>query len=145
MARDLKIRAAEAAEWQRISQVLDSCGLPHDDIDLSSRLFHIALLHGKVVGCACAERYDKTVVVRSVAILPEYSDRRIVMHLVGAVLMRACAEGCTKAVLVTAKAYSAGPPCKSSLASMDAMPEELELSKKLIRRFGGIPRAMCRQ
>ncbi|MGH8521482.1 MAG: GNAT family N-acetyltransferase [Cupriavidus necator] len=145
MTRNLQFRAAEGADWRAISQVLDSCGLPSDHVDLSPRCFHIAVLDEEVVGCACAERHDQTVVVRSVAILREYHDHQIATHLVGAVLTRACAEGCTKAVLVTADECRSFAGEDAPLATVDSMPEEIELSNKLLRRFGARSRGTWRQ
>ncbi len=136
MTRHLQFRAAQGADWQAISQVLDNCGLPSDHVALSSRRFHIAVLNEAVVGCACAERYDQTVVVRSVAVLREYSDHQIATQLVGAVLARACAEGCTKAVFVTAGEYRSLVGESPRLATVDSMPEEIKLSHRLLRRYG---------
>ncbi|MCY0854175.1 GNAT family N-acetyltransferase [Cupriavidus sp. D39] len=66
------------------------------------RFFHLAVLDKRVVGCACAEQYGETVVVRSVGVLQEYRGHQIATHLVGSMLTRARADGCTKAVLITA-------------------------------------------
>lgn len=75
MTRDLRIRAAQPADWPAIAEVLEACGLASDDLDPSLALFHIAVLDGGIVGCAGAEGYGDTVVVRSVAVLPPYRDR----------------------------------------------------------------------
>ncbi|WP_316157605.1 GNAT family N-acetyltransferase [Cupriavidus sp. BIC8F] len=136
MARHLQFRAAQGTDWRAISQVLDSCGLPSDHVALSSRCFHIAVLDEAIVGCACAERHGQTVVVRSVAVLREYSDRQIAAPLVGALLSRARAEGCTKAVVVTAAEYRPLVAEDPPLATVDSMPEEIRLSPKLLRRSG---------
>ncbi len=135
MLRDVRIRTAEEADWPAISQLLNSCGLPSDDVDVSSRLFYLAVLDENVVGCACAERYEETVVVRSVGVLQEYRDHQIATHLVGAVLTRACADGCKKAVLVTTDYLGSFARDDFSPASLDSMPEEVELSRKFLRRF----------
>ncbi|MFJ1260303.1 GNAT family N-acetyltransferase [Cupriavidus sp. CuC1] len=145
MARDLQIRPAQEADWRAISQVLDSCGLPSDDVDLSSSFFHIAVLDEEVVGCACAEQYGQTAVVRSVAVLQEHRDPRVATRLVGAVLARACAEGCTKAVVVMADEHRPFGQIHSLLTATDSMPEEVKLSKGLLRRFGATGNDMCRR
>ena len=77
MTRDLRLRVAQPDDWPAIAEVLETCGLASDDLDPSLALFHIALLDGAIVGCAAAEGYGETIVVRSVAVLPPYRDRGI--------------------------------------------------------------------
>lgn len=136
MIRGVQIRAAEASDWSSIVEVLESRGLPSDVIYRPSHFFHVALSGKQVVGCACAEQYDETVLVRSVSVLQEYRDQRIATALIGAVLTRARADGCTKAVLVTTEELDSPKHCDFSLAEPETMPEEVELSSEFLRKFG---------
>jgi amino-acid N-acetyltransferase len=145
MTGNLQIRAALERDWREISQVLESCGLPHDDAGQSPGFFHVAVLGDGIVGCACAERYDQTVVVRSVAVREGYYDPQIAIRLVGALLTRACAQGCTKAVVVTADEHTPFWGNHSTLGSTDSLPEAVKLSKGLLRRFGAMTHDNCRR
>jgi N-acetylglutamate synthase-like GNAT family acetyltransferase len=55
----------------------------------------------QLVGCACAELFGDTAIVRSVAVLREWRDQGVASHLVNAVMMRARANGSRRAVLLT--------------------------------------------
>lgn len=137
MMRGVEIRAAGEADRSAIVDVLECCSLPNDAVDQGSRFFHIAVLSERVVGCACAEQYGETVVVRSVGVLHEYRGHQIATHLVGSVLTRARSDGCTKAVLITAGRLGLRNHCDFSLAELESMPEEVRLSKTFMRRFDG--------
>ncbi|MDW3683012.1 GNAT family N-acetyltransferase [Cupriavidus sp. CV2] len=136
MIRGVQIRAAEASDWPSIVEVLESRGLPSDVIDRSSHFFHVAMSGEQVVGCACAEQFDGTVLVRSVGVLWEYRDERIAIYLIGAVLNRAYAEGCTKAVFVIADGLNFITHCDFQLAEPAIMSEEVVLSSEFLRKFG---------
>ncbi|WP_080745077.1 GNAT family N-acetyltransferase [Cupriavidus necator] len=129
MVKSVQVRAAKATDWPSIVDILESCGLPTDFVGDSSHFFQVAVLGEQVVGCACTEQYDETVVVRSVAVTPERHGLRITTHLVGNVLTRARAEGCTKAVLIAAGDDDFSPPELE-------LPEEVTLSADFVRRFG---------
>ncbi|UIF84723.1 GNAT family N-acetyltransferase [Cupriavidus sp. UYPR2.512] len=129
MVKSVQIRAAKATDWSSIVDILECCGLPTDVVGDSSHFFQVAVLGGQVVGCACTEKYDETVVVRSVAVTPEHHGQHITIHLVGTALTRARAEGCTRAVLITAGDDDFSPPELE-------LPEEVSLSADFVRRFG---------
>ncbi|WP_224010781.1 GNAT family N-acetyltransferase [Cupriavidus pinatubonensis] len=129
------VREAEAGERQAIAEVLDCCGLPSDISVEPSCFFHVALLDGQVVGCACAEQYGETVVVRSVGVLHEFRGRHIATSLIGSVLTRARAQCCTKAVLITAGRLGLSGHYEVPLVELESMPEALSLSDALLRRF----------
>ncbi|MGO4308176.1 GNAT family N-acetyltransferase [Cupriavidus sp. RAF12] len=131
----LLIREAGASEWQAIADVLDSCGLPSDISGEPSKFFHIALLNEQVVGCACAEQYGETVVVRSVGVLQQFRGHYIATNLVGSVLARARAQCCTKAVLITAGWFGMSGHCDVPLVELESIPEALLLSEALLRKF----------
>lgn len=98
-------REAEAGGRQAIADVLDSCGLPTDTTAEPSCFFHVAVLHEQVVGCACAEQYGETIVVRPVGVQPDFRGNHIATGLISSVLTRARAQGCTKAILITAERF----------------------------------------
>lgn len=106
MTRDLRIRAAAPGERPAIATVLEQCGLAAEEVQLREERFHVALLDNRIVGCGAAERHGDCAVVCSVAVLPEYRDRGIGSHLIAAVLMRARADGCRTAVLLTSRCPS---------------------------------------
>jgi amino-acid N-acetyltransferase len=143
MTRDLRIRVAQPADWPAIAEVLETCGLASDDLDPSLALFHTALLDGMIVGCAGAESYGKTIVVRSVAVLPPYRDRGIASHMVSAVLMRARASGCARAVLLSATCPSYFARYGFSLISADCLAPEVRASREFRRHEGVLPLCMC--
>ncbi|WP_082016765.1 GNAT family N-acetyltransferase [Cupriavidus sp. IDO] len=129
MVKSVQVRAAEATDWPSIVDILESCGLPTDFVGDSSHFFQVAVLDEQVVGCACTEQYDETVVVRSVAVTPEHHGQHITTHLVGTALTRAKAKGYTKAVLIAAGSDDFSPPELE-------LPEEVSLSADFVRRFG---------
>lgn len=129
------VREAEAGERHAIAEILDCCGLPRDVTTESSCFFHVAVVDEQVVGCACAEQYGETIVVRSVGVLPEFRGRQIATSLIGSVLTRARAQCCTKAVLITAGRLGLPGHCDVPLVELEAMPEALSLSDALLRRF----------
>ncbi|EHP44146.1 N-acetyltransferase GCN5 [Cupriavidus basilensis OR16] len=136
MMRSVQIRAAGENDWLAIVDVLEYCGLPNDVVNQATRAFHIATLGENVIGCACAEQYGETVVVRSVGVLQEYRGHQIATRLIGSILTCARADGCTKAVLITAGRLGLLNHCDFSLAELKSMPEEVRLSRSFVRRFG---------
>lgn len=135
MMNRVLVREAEASERQAIVDVLDSCGMPSDIAAEPSCFFHVALLDEQVVGCACAEQYGETIVVRSVGVVPEFRGHHIATSLIGSVLTRARAQSCTKAVLITAGRFGLPGHYDVPLVELDSMPEALSLSDALLRRF----------
>lgn len=135
MMNRVLVREAEAGERQAIAEVLDCCGLPSDLSEGPSCFFHVALLNEQVVGCACAEQYGETVVVRSVGVLPEFRGRHIATSLIGSVLTHARAQCCTKAVLITAGRFGLSGHYEVPLVELESMPEALSMSDTLLRRF----------
>jgi len=129
MVKSVQVRAAMATDWPSIVDILESCGLPTDVVGDASHVFQVAVLGEQVVGCACTEQYDETVVVRSVAVTPEHHGQRITTHLVGTALTRARAKGCTKAVLIAVGDDDFSPPELE-------LPEEVSLSADFVRRLG---------
>jgi len=145
MIKDIRIRAAGSADMQALAQVLRSCGLPNIDIEHASRLDSLAALGESVVGCACGEIYGETVAIHSVAVLGEYRGHHIASHLVRAVLMRARANGCTRATVLTPEHPSFFARFGFTLTAAGEMPQEMQLSNEFVRRFGARTHYMCRR
>ncbi|MFJ1254025.1 GNAT family N-acetyltransferase [Cupriavidus sp. CuC1] len=98
-----------------------------------------------MIGCACGEQFDATFFVRAVGVLQEYRERQIATHLVASLPMRARANGCTKAVLLTTEHPAFFARYGFSLTSVDAILKQVELSKTFQRRFGASTNYMCRR
>ncbi|WP_020205248.1 MULTISPECIES: GNAT family N-acetyltransferase [Cupriavidus] len=143
MTRDLRVRAAQPADWPAIAEILQSCGLASDDLDPSLASFHVALLDGLLVGCAGTEAYGDTVVVRSVAVLPPYRDRGVATHMVSAAMMRARANGCVRAVLLSANCPNYFARYGFSLISAECLPPAVRASREFQRQEGALPLCMC--
>jgi amino-acid N-acetyltransferase len=135
MVKDVLIREGEGSERQAIAAVLECCGLPSDIATEPSCFFHVALLNEQVVACARAEQCGETIVVRSVGVLPDFRGHHIATSLIGSVLTRARAQGCTKAVLITAGRFGLPGHYDVPLVELESMPEALSLSDALLRRF----------
>ncbi|WP_244223097.1 GNAT family N-acetyltransferase [Cupriavidus lacunae] len=130
---------------QAITQVLRSCGLPGSDVDPSSRLYSLGVLGEKVIGCACGEKLGETVIIPAVAVLSEYRGHQVATHLVRAILMRARASGCTRATVLTSDHPAFFARFGFTLTALDDMPQEMQLSKEFLRRFGARTHYMCRR
>ncbi|WP_454753963.1 GNAT family N-acetyltransferase [Cupriavidus necator] len=122
--------------------VLDECGLTQN-ASWPSNTFHIALMDGRIVACAGAERHADVIVVCSVAVLPEYRNRSIAKNLVSAVLVRARAEGCKRAVLATAKCPGFFSRYGFCLVSTTSLPVSVRNSHTLTSP--GMPAGVCMQ
>ncbi|TDF64622.1 GNAT family N-acetyltransferase [Cupriavidus sp. L7L] len=142
MIRALQIRSATTADLPGITTVLGKCGLTQN-ASWSPDMFHIALMDGRIVACAGAERHAKVIVVCSVAVLPGYRDRGIAKHLVSAVLVRARAEGCERAVLATAKCPGFFSRYGFSLVATTSLPVRVRNSHTLTSP--GMPAGVCMQ
>ena len=145
MIKNVRIRAAGSENVEAISQVLRSCGLPDSDIDPSLRLYSLAALGEKVIGCACGEMYGETVIVQAAAVLDEYRGHHVATHLVRAILMRARASGCTRAAVLTSEHPAFFARFGFTLTALDDMPQKMKLSKEFLRRFGARMHYMCRR
>ena len=127
MTRDLRVRAAQPADWPAIAEILQSCGLASDDLDPS----------------LATEAYGDTVVVRSVAVLQPYRDRGIATHMVSAALMRARANGCARAVLLSADCPNYFARYGFSLISAERLPPAVRPPRGFRRQQDTLPPCMC--
>lgn len=144
MIRDIRLRAAGSAESEAISRVLQTCGLPHDEIERPSSLFHIATMGEKVVGCAYGVQHGRTFAIHAAAVLPECRGHRVATYLISTLLMRARAHGCIKATVLNPEQPGFFARCGFTLTPADSVAHELHLSRETLRRFGIGTHYMCR-
>lgn len=142
MIRALQIRSATAADLPEIATVLHECGL-HSHAPLLPTMFHVAVMDGRIVACAGGERHAEVIVICLVAVVREYRERGIAKHLVSAVLMRARAEGCQRAVLATGQLPGFFSRYGFSLVSTFTLPDSVRTSHAL--RSAGMPSGLCMQ
>jgi len=144
MIKDVQIRAAGSEDVEAISQLFRSCGLPGSETDPSSRLYSLAVLDERVIGCACGEMHGEMVIIQSVAVLGEYRGHHVATYLVRAVLMRARASGCTRAAVLTSEHPAFFARFGFVLTSLDDEPQKMKLPRDFLRRFGARTHYMCR-
>ena len=133
MIKDMLVRMAQPSDAPAIGAVLERCGLPVDDLARLVGEFHVAILDGQLVGCACAERFGDTAIIRSVAVLREWRDQGVASHLVNTVMMRARANGVRRAVLLTSTCPSYFARYGFSLIHASKLPHEVLESKEFQR------------
>ncbi|KAI3592289.1 GNAT family N-acetyltransferase [Cupriavidus sp. CER94] len=133
MIKDLRIRMAQPSDALAIGTVLERCGLPIDDLPRLVGEFHVAVLEAQLVGCACAELFGDTAIIRSVAVLHEWRDQGVASHLVHAVMMRARANGSRRAVLLTSTCPSYFARYGFSLIHASKLPTEVLESQEFRR------------
>lgn len=142
MIKDLQIRAAQTSDAPAVGAVLERCGLPTDDVFRLLEHFHVAVLEKQIVGCGAGERFGETVVIRSVAVLPEQRDQGVATHLVRAVLMRARANGARHAVLLSSSCPSYFARYGFSLIQASKLPQEVMQSSEFHRHMDTPPLCM---
>jgi amino-acid N-acetyltransferase len=133
MIKDMRIRMAQPTDAPAIGAVLERCGLPVDDLARLVGEFHVAIIESQLVGCACAELFGDTAIVRSVAVLREWRDQGVASHLVNAVMMRARANGSRRAVLLTSTCPSYFARYGFSLVHASKLPREVLESQEFQR------------
>lgn len=143
MIKDMQLRAAQPADIPAIEAVLERCGLPVDDVAQLADQFHVAVLEGQLVGCACAERFGETAVIRSVAVAPTWRDQGIATHLVRAAMMRARANGSRRAVLLTSSCPNYFARYGFSLIHASRLPPEVLESEEFRRLRDTSALCMC--
>jgi amino-acid N-acetyltransferase len=108
------------------------------------RLCHVALLGDQVVGCAYGEQLGRTFAIQAVAVLSEYQGRRIATYLLGALLTRARANGCSNATVLTPGHPVFFARCGFTLTAPNNTSREMQLSRGFLRRFGARVHFLCR-
>ena len=85
---EIEQRGATPSDIKDIKKLLSFYFLDTEHVEKNLPEFIVAVLDGKVVGCACLDIGD-VVELRSIAVLPEYRNRGIGSRLVDSVLKRA--------------------------------------------------------
>ncbi|RDK06174.1 GNAT family N-acetyltransferase [Cupriavidus lacunae] len=142
MIKDLRIRAAMPSDAPAVGEVLERCGLPVDDVPRLLEHFHVAVFGAQIIGCAAGERCGETVVIRSVAVLPEHRDQGVATHVVRAALMRARANGARRAVLLASSCPSYFARYGFTLVPASKLPAEVMSSSEFHRRADTPPLCM---
>nr|WP_272939569.1 GNAT family N-acetyltransferase [Cupriavidus necator] len=89
-----------------------------------------------LLGCAGVERHGDTAVLGPVAVLPEFRGQGVASHLVRAILMRARAGGCRRAVFLWSRCASYFSRHGFLLAPRSQLPDEVRASKAFQRHDG---------
>ncbi|SPA28371.1 GNAT family N-acetyltransferase [Cupriavidus taiwanensis] len=142
MMKDLRIRAAVPTDAPAVGEVLERCGLPLDGVPRLLEHFHVAVLGTQIIGCAAGERCGETVVIRSVAVLPEHRDQGVATHVVRAALMRARANGARRAVLLASSCPSYFARYGFTLVPAAKLPPEVMSSSEFHRAADTPPLCM---
>ena len=126
----VSIRGAEAGDWERIAELLTTCGLPLAGAHEHLHGFLLAEREGALVGCAAVERYETAGLLRSVAVAP--SERG---HGTGAALVsRSIAESrlarLDTLVLLTTTAAEYFPRFGFRTVARSAVPELVRASEE---------------
>lgn len=145
MIRDVQLRAADDSDLQAITHVLEASGLYLADTGTGAALYHVAVWGETIVGCAYGEQHGETFVVHNVAVLPEYRGHQIASYVGGALLMRARAAGCVKAVVLMSEHPGFFAKYGFSLKSVDSLVREHWLPDDVVQRFGAQKHYMCRR
>ncbi len=71
----VEVRSATPEDMGALRDLLAASGLPVSDVGLANQAFVVAVLEGRVVGCAGAERYGSAALLRSLAVAVEQRGR----------------------------------------------------------------------
>jgi amino-acid N-acetyltransferase len=107
---DIMIRPAEPDEYGDIIGLLGRNGLPTADIAQGRPFFLLALIGGKIAGCAGLEGSGSTGLLRSLAVEPGFRSGGVGSALYAGILERARGESMDELYLLTteAEAYFSG-------------------------------------
>ena len=133
MLTDVQLRSASHFDWEQVVALLERCRLPAADVVDIIENFHVALCDGHIVGCAAAEHHEESILIRSVAVEPEYRERGIASRLVEALLMRARGREARDAYLLSAVAPAYFARWGFSLIPAEEAPPEVKASSAFQR------------
>ncbi|MHA7684771.1 GNAT family N-acetyltransferase [Cupriavidus sp. PET2-C1] len=133
MMTEIHLRSASHLDLQEIVALLERCRLPATDVVEIIEAFHVALCDGHIVGCAAAERHGESILIRSVAVEPEYRERGIASRLVEALLMRARGTEARDAYLLSTVAPAYFARWGFSLIPAEEAPAEVTASRAFQR------------
>ena len=98
---EVRVEPARADDAPVISEVLAAAGLPATAVGEHIADFLVARAGERVVGCVGLELFDKTALLRSLAVRPGARGRGVGRRLTEEILERARARGAREAVLLT--------------------------------------------
>ncbi|MGO4154609.1 GNAT family N-acetyltransferase [Cupriavidus sp. YAF13] len=133
MMTEIHLRSASHLDLQEIVALLERCRLPATDVVEIIEAFHVALCDGHIVGCAAAERHGESILIRSVAVEPEYRERGIASRLVEALLIKARGTEARDAYLLSAVAPAYFARWGFSLIPAEEAPPEVTASSAFQR------------
>lgn len=144
MIRDVRLRAASRDDLEAIAGVLETCGLTLADAAGVGRLYHVAELGGRIIGCAYGEQHGRTFAIHTAAVLPEFRGHRLATYMVSALLIRARACGCANATVLTNEHPGFFARHGFSLTPVDSLVRDTQLSLNMLRSFGARTHYMAR-
>lgn len=133
MLTDVRLRSASHSDWRQVVALLERCRLPAADVVTITENFELALCDGRIVGCAAAEHHGESILIRSVAVEPEYRERGIASRLVEALLMRARGTEARDAYLLSTVAPAYFARWGFSLIPAEEAPPEVTASSAFQR------------
>jgi amino-acid N-acetyltransferase len=107
---DLRIRRATKNDLPNITKLLDALHLPTAGVSSHIDNFLISESQGEIIGTIGLEIYDKTALLRSAAVVPQYQNKGIGNRLYNVLLSYAQQIGIKELILLTttAKDYFLG-------------------------------------
>lgn len=122
-------RRATESDWEAISKLLESAGLPLDGVRERLEAFTVAVgADGDLAGVAGLERYGGSALLRSVAVAER--KRGLGQRLVRRVLDDAARSGIQKVALLTETAADFFPRFGFRIIAREAAPEEVQQSSQ---------------
>ncbi|HEV2471767.1 MAG TPA: GNAT family N-acetyltransferase [Chthonomonadales bacterium] len=97
-------RDAEPADWPSITGLLSEAHLPLEGAHDRLGGFLLAFRGDDLVGCGCLERYQRTGLLRGIAVLPSERGNGLGRELVGRLLESARRDALEMVVIITATA-----------------------------------------
>lgn len=125
------LRRANAADRDPIRTLLTDARLPLAGLDAQVANFFVAEQGGTIVGCAGLERYGRTALLRSVAVVPALRGTGLGKRLTAACIDDARARGIGAVALLTETADAFFPRFGFSVVPRAALPDELRASEEL--------------
>ncbi len=101
---DIAIAGAEERDLEAIKSILVANDLPTAGVDDHWRTFVVARDGERIVGCGGAEAYSAAVLIRSIAVLPEYRSHGLGRRIVRQLIDRLASRGLREFYLLTTSA-----------------------------------------
>lgn len=102
--RSFQIRKATGEDLNAIRQLLDALQLVSDDVDQHLEHFLVAEIDGVIAGTIGMEFYERTALLRSAAVVPQYQHQGIGDKLLSSINGYAKEHGVDEIVLLTTTA-----------------------------------------